>query len=708
MSSQRPEEGPARERKAWYRTSPTEGSVFRTLAYATVAIVPLILVVWLPQNFQNLVHTDIFESTTIGGNLTLNQAKAVDFVSSAVFAPLILALLNYVWFQNARTAIGDRDKSRVKGMPLYAMIEASSTSSGSFDLSRLWTLCRTSSLRFTLFALLVLLAALAKSALSNVIAYEAFLRPIQGDSIRLRTLSGPSMESTRQVQKFDNGSTWEATYSQQLQFSKHVIEVLQRVRWQDSTASSGSEPYVTINVTDSDLASIDSSVTSLKDIPVVQRTMNCKPHKLQSLHWIEWSDGITVNLDREYLSYEATAPGWSSVADGFGTLVDGTDEDWTYHSVPVLGSGNDQRSIFVGVISSVSPLRYNDQEKGWIEKRLIPISTPFGEIQATAFNLSGIGHKFYREYNTTSDSFDNNLGPVACNATNTGCMAIVFGLNCTIHQEKGTAALDRASVGDTWTIKDARWNNGSKRTLTFSSVSNDLAAAAAASAVKCNNSQVLDEWDCAEYKSYPGRYDFGKFAQSVLVGQSKLRRVCYEVAATNSSLAGPGSYIKVPSIVNAQRYRMTYVPALLFFGLTCVFLSAVLTVALTTYTAGSVTFKRFRTIDNLRLLTDCMANIDDDEVQRHAKTWTNAELVAWAKRFVVGYEAQQADEGDVQGEIVVLRQLPRNNDPSHGTANSTTTDHSRYSMFDWGKKRHASTVTYVPLGTQSTRSKART
>jgi len=122
------------------------------------------------------------------------------------------------------------------------------------------------------------------------------------------------------------------------------------------------------------------------------------------------------------------------------------------------------------------------------------------------------------------------------------------------------------------------------------------------------------------------RLNYQTLAHNVLYAEMEIQRLAYEVAAMNESLATPEMYTTVESTINVQRYRMTYVPALLFGGLICGFFAAMLTVALIIHSRGSVSSTRFRTVDSLRLLMDAVANIQDDKLCAEAKTWSNEEL----------------------------------------------------------------------------------
>jgi hypothetical protein len=289
--------------KKWSCTVPPwslpRSTVFKALCYASVALVPVLLLLWLPLGFKKPKHANIFQSSPIGGDLTLKQAKATDFVSSAVFAPLILGILNYVWFFNARTSVADERNGGVLGMSLYALVEASTTTSGSYDVFKLWTLCCSRSSCLATLAGLTLLAAFAKSLLSNIIAYEAFLLPVSAAPVQLRLLAGPSMSSFDESRA--NGSHivqynvtgnytvydyWNATHNQRKEFILQTTSVLYEVAWQNSSLSLNSSEYVAVNATTSALNALPISVIGLHDIPAVRGTVKCAAHSPSVVDYI--------------------------------------------------------------------------------------------------------------------------------------------------------------------------------------------------------------------------------------------------------------------------------------------------------------------------------------------------------------------------------------------------------------------------------------
>lgn len=140
-----------------------------------------------------------FTSSQIGGHLTQTQAKAIDFVCSALLAPLLMAGLNFIWFACARVCVVnelDATHRGSQGVPLQSLARASRTSVGSYDLLGLWELFSAKTWRLSVLGAVALLSAISSSALSNIIAYESFTEegPSTG-SYTLRMLSDDQIHS---------------------------------------------------------------------------------------------------------------------------------------------------------------------------------------------------------------------------------------------------------------------------------------------------------------------------------------------------------------------------------------------------------------------------------------------------------------------------------------------------------------------------------
>ena len=83
-----------------------------------------------------------------------------------------MATLNFVWFGSAR--VSALNEQQAKPIPLRTLVAASGTTGGNYDLFNLRNLLMGKTWTLGLFALLTMLSAVLRTALSNVIAYKAF------------------------------------------------------------------------------------------------------------------------------------------------------------------------------------------------------------------------------------------------------------------------------------------------------------------------------------------------------------------------------------------------------------------------------------------------------------------------------------------------------------------------------------------------------
>lgn len=103
--------------------------------------------------------------------LSLTQAKSIDFTVSAVIGPMLIAMANLVWFKLGRSL--SLLEEALASTTTTTNPETEKFDSGSYDLSRLSRLIKSSSPRNLLFALLLLSSALSATLLCNTLAYKA-------------------------------------------------------------------------------------------------------------------------------------------------------------------------------------------------------------------------------------------------------------------------------------------------------------------------------------------------------------------------------------------------------------------------------------------------------------------------------------------------------------------------------------------------------
>ena len=105
--------------------------LWRVALLLSSLLVPLFALIWWIVDV--IWHrSDVLGATIIGGQLSYIQAKAIDFVSGAVFAPLLMVLLDSLWFSNAHVSVVN-EQQKGMGVSLPSLIEASRTSVGGFN-----------------------------------------------------------------------------------------------------------------------------------------------------------------------------------------------------------------------------------------------------------------------------------------------------------------------------------------------------------------------------------------------------------------------------------------------------------------------------------------------------------------------------------------------------------------------------------------------
>ncbi|KAI9696180.1 MAG: hypothetical protein M1820_008248 [Bogoriella megaspora] len=164
------------------RTNARRGSQVQiSLVILSSVILPLIILVWCIMDITRH-HTHVLGAGIIDGHLSYTQAKAIDFVCSAGLAPLIMVLLNLLWFSSVRITPIIKQQPGYRGIPLTTLVEVSNTPSGDFNISKFWILLQSKTWRIGLLCPLVFFSGVATKTLSNFIAYEAFSYTAPHDS----------------------------------------------------------------------------------------------------------------------------------------------------------------------------------------------------------------------------------------------------------------------------------------------------------------------------------------------------------------------------------------------------------------------------------------------------------------------------------------------------------------------------------------------
>lgn len=149
----------------------TKSSVHMWIVLLSALVPIMALAVWLI--FAS--NTDrIFVSlagSEIGGHFTQTQAKGVDFVCSALLAPLLFAGLNLIWFACARVCAVNESTCSV---PLHTLATVSTLSRGTYDPFQYYAVLRGRTWRLAALGGIALCSALGSSALGVSTIFQAF------------------------------------------------------------------------------------------------------------------------------------------------------------------------------------------------------------------------------------------------------------------------------------------------------------------------------------------------------------------------------------------------------------------------------------------------------------------------------------------------------------------------------------------------------
>lgn len=573
-----------------------EGLFYYSATALSVAVPIIALIIWLGLNSDNwnTQGWSAIHSAAIGGRLSQPQAKAVDLLSSAFIAPLILGCFNYVWFACARVAVVNEYRPKQEGVPFYSLVEVSSTTGGSYDILKLKALLVPRTKRLMFLGLLVLFSAIAKSALGNVIAYEAFTENASGQSPQLRLLSDDAVAVPNTFVSSTFAGTYDYNLQQRASFANEFTGMMTGISLESARSKLNGTTYTIVNATTASLDSLPVSIVELHAVPGRRWSVNCST----------WAPETLSILQMGVRTVQYTMTG------GQGDLLTG---------------------MYPGDIGTLQDA-YNN---------VYPLM---------AFNLAGsdawLG--FLTSFNLSDDRYQSPYGtlkPVALNMTSSGFTGTkqimsVWGIYCSIFQEKGSLNMQRSQNGS-WTIQSSNWTGEKSQVqpLRLQQLQTNLNYNAPDVTIPGLAPALAGSADPS------GVSNLDTLALNFLYASGEAERIAYEVAATNSSRGQPDFFYDVTTLEQVLHYRITYVPLILLVGLAFLLGAALVTTGLLLYTWKSFSGRTFRQVDVLRLLVDSMAGLSGREVHDIPKAGSNGELEDWAKGYRVRYE-EDLDDAD--------------------------------------------------------------
>jgi hypothetical protein len=233
---------------------------------------------------------------------------------------------------------------------------------------------------------------------------------------------------------------------------------------------------------------------------------------------------------------------------------------------------------------------------------------------------SSYGTVYPQAYNMTQDGFGGTKG-----------MMSSWGLNCTLLRQRGTANLTREGSSLNWAIVTSSFDAGKESVPLFMSQW-QVALSWTAPGASCPGLAPAMAFTLGNLNEVDISLDF--FANNFLQASAEIERMVYEVAAWNTTRAK--NFLEQGSM-DAQFYRISYIPALLLASLLAILTAASLTAGLAWYSEHHHDAPRGRKIDGLRLLSDLMLGLQDQPYDPPKASWTSAAIERWGKNFRVQY-----------------------------------------------------------------------
>ncbi|KAL4992093.1 hypothetical protein BDW68DRAFT_150494 [Aspergillus falconensis] len=582
-------------------------NVSLVLSILTLAIASLVLSV---VHYSRQQHGGLVTPHAIGGRLSTLQAKTIDFLCAALFAPLLMLVLDYIWFSNARMSVlNEKQSSRCSGgVPLPSLVEASITSAGSFDLVKLRTLIRGKTWRLYVLGLLVLLSGTASKALANFIAYEAYdVQTPRSQFARLRLLSDPYFHSPGFLQRDSFMiSDLPFTMPQKADFANQLSALLTGLRFESAVSKlDASGAYIGSNATDASLNSLDRSIVGLTNVPGYRLTTDCQVSQPQFLN--SGQMGISFRISAMF----PDLPVHSAVLPGADTITN--------------PSGYSETNKYIAF--SVNGSAY----LGHLDNRLSNITMPseFGPLPSKEFNLTRV-----QGFNYTN-----------------------WGVICNINRQEGFINYTRQLTG-AWQVSETFFSKNktviSAPLKQWQTVLDYHAPQVTISGIGPAIGETAGPDYVTDTNMDSHMVNWTTYAMNYLYASGRAQQIAFEVVASNSTNDTSSTYhYAVDATTLDQRYRITYIPLILIVGLISTMVAAALAGGLFFYTRNTTSVQTARQVDGLRFVVDSVSGLHDSaEEMAVAGDMKQGELEKWAAKFQVRY--LEVREGGGTGVVVRL------------------------------------------------------
>ncbi|KAK8195575.1 uncharacterized protein BKA78DRAFT_351416 [Phyllosticta capitalensis] len=612
---------PQPTRRKWAKRAVAHAWLNATVAVSSTALL-FMLIPWLISSSSQWSQFNFLTGRAVGGQFSQMQAKAIDFVCSALMAPALMLVLDYLWFSSAQvSAINERQTAQ--GIPLQSLVVASGTDCGTYDMIQFWHLMKAKTWRFLFLAILALLSAITRTSVSNIVAYEAYddLVPSNGTLRFMRDIDvdGANMHGDPP----ESLNAYNYSNSQQAAAANAISSMLTWITLTGNKTLDRGDGYVGVNATTRSMNSLPQSMLQIHNIPGWRLTIDCVPSQPDSFYAVPYDDydtqlrGIWFDQDNESSPPE--------VADWFAGDLPG-----------VIGSLQQANNVYFPYVlfdRNSTEIYIGDATTSDRSRDVYP--SIFGPVQPVVWNASSLG-------------LDLDSGVMS-----------TWGLRCSLSRQQGRLSYVR-SPGQPWTISKKDFFGPKKPAysrlfdwqlnLNFHAPGRKEPMPGIGPAFK----RTAGEMPCTAAQWAFGAnsttcVNFTTWISNFLYASGEAERIMYEVAATNSSMVLPEYFYTAATSQSVQQYRITYIPLILLFGLVSMLIAAVITGSMAFYTRNTLTSLASRQVCTLRLVVDSVAGLSSDAgVMEAVGRLGSRPLERWAARYRVKYAVVDGEEPDVR------------------------------------------------------------
>ncbi|KAK7533780.1 uncharacterized protein J3D65DRAFT_631305 [Phyllosticta citribraziliensis] len=619
-----PTSTPPPSRRRWARRALRHAWLNATIAISSTALL-FMLIPWIISSSSQWSRFNFLTGRAVGGQFTQMQAKAIDFICSALISPALMLVLDYAWFSSAQvSAINERQTTQ--GIPLQSLVAASETDCGTYDMIQFWHLMRAKTWRFLFLAILALLSAITRTSVSNIVAYEAYddLVPSNGTLRYMRDVDvdGANMHGDPP----ESLHAYNYSPSQQSFAANAISSMLTRITLTGNKTLDRGGGYVGVNATMCSMNNLPQSMLEIHNIPGWRLTIDCTPSQPDSFYAVPYDD-YDVQLRGLWFNRNSTSD-LPEVADWFAGNLPG-----------VIGSIQEQNNeYFPYVLFDKNSTDFYIGDATGSDRRHDVYPTKFGPIQPRAWNASTLG-------------LNLDIGVMS-----------TWGLRCSLARQQGLLSYNR-TPGQAWTITKKDFSGPKtpaysrlfdwQLNLNFHAPGRKEPMPGIGPAFKRTAGEVpctAAQWAMGGNASTC--VDFSTWVSNFLYASGEAERIMYEVAATNSTIVLPQYFYTAATSQSVQQYRITYIPLILLFGLVSMLFAAVITGSMAFYTRNTLTSLLSRQVSTLRLVVDSVAGLSGDaDLIETVGRLSHRRLERWASAYKVKYAVVGDGSGD--GEDVV-------------------------------------------------------